>query len=234
MKALPLHSSALIAAAAAIALLLFAACSDKDEDSAPIPEPSPTTAQATPSTSTPKAVPTKQASPTKPAKSPTKPATSVTPPADGAISPLNPGSTSAVTMKANPSNFSGQALLTGVRVGAQDRGDRVVFEFEGTALPPGKVEYVDSVAQCGSGEPVQVKGDAILLVSFTQAAAHDDQGKSTFDELKVDGTGQVVQEIVRVCDFEGHLSWAIGVSGKNNFKLDSLQNPMRRMVDVLK
>ncbi len=232
MKALPLRSSALIAAAAAIALLLFAACSDKDEEPAPTPEPSPTTAQATPST--PKTSPTKQASPTKPAKSPTKPAASPTPPADGTIDALGPGSTEARTVKANPSNFTGTALLADVRAGAQSLGDRVVFEFQGTGLPPGKVEYVDSVAQCGSGQPVQVKGDAILLVSFTQAAAHDDQGKSTFDKPKVAGPGQVVQEIVRVCDFEGHLSWAIGVTGKKNFKLTTLQNPTRLVVDVLK
>lgn len=232
MKALPLRSSALIAAAAAIALLLFAACSDKDEDSAPTPEPSPTAAQATPST--PKASPTKQASATKPASSPTKPAPSSTPSADGTIDALNPGSTESRTVKANPSNFTGTALLADVRAGAQDRGDRIVFEFEGTALPMGKVEYVDSATQCGSGQPVQVKGSAILLVSFTQAAAHDGQGKSTFDKQKLTGPGQVVQEIVRTCDSEGHLSWAIGVSGKKNFKVTTLQNPTRLVVDVLK
>lgn len=223
---------------AASAVLLLAACSDKDEEPEATPEPSPTATQANGGNS--KASPTKvattvKATPTKAAETATKPAGgSKTPTADGTIDALGPGGTSPVTVKANPSNFNGQALLADVRTGGQNLGDRVVFEFQGTALPPAKVEYVDSATQCGSGQPVQVKGGAILLVSFTQAAAHDDQGKATFDAQKIAGPGQTVTEVVRTCDFEGHVSWAIGVTGKKNFKVTTLQNPTRLVVDVLK
>ncbi|MCE7927605.1 MAG: hypothetical protein HUU14_06045 [Dehalococcoidia bacterium] len=214
------------------ALLVLAACSDKEEEAEPTSRPSPVSTQA--DRETPKATPTAPATPDQratPAKASPSPSST---PGDGAIDALNPGSTTPVTVKANPSNFSGTALLKDVRSGAQKLGDRVVFEFEGASLPPAKVEYVDSVSQCGSGQPVQVKGSAILLVTFTQAAAHDDQGKATFDKLSVAGPGPVVQEIVRTCDFEGHVAWAIGVSGKKNFKVTTLTNPTRLVVDVLK
>ncbi|MBE7518903.1 MAG: hypothetical protein HS107_06615 [Thermoflexaceae bacterium] len=234
MTAKTWRTSTMLAAAAA--LLLLAACSDKEETIEQPTEPLPAATEAggTPKASpTPPASATGRATPGKPSPSSTKPATSPTP-GDGAIDALGPGSTDPVTLKADPSNFTGTALLEDVRTGAQKLGDRVVFEFQGTAFPPGKVEYVDSVTQCASGEPVQVKGEAILLVTFTQAAAHDDQGKATFDKLKVAGPGQVVQEVVRTCDFEGHVSWAIGVSGKKDFKISRLKDPVRIAIDVLK
>src|SRR5688500_2893508 len=61
-------------------------------------------------------------------------------------------------------------LMKAVRTGKHEFYDRVVFEFEGNALPGYVIEYVDKpVRDCGQGVVVPVNGHGFLMVSLQPA-----------------------------------------------------------------
>jgi hypothetical protein len=125
------------------------------------------------------------------------------------------------------------AVLRDVRAARHEHFDRVVFEFEGDALPGYHVEYIDKpVRQCGSGDVVDVAGQGFLAVRTTPADAHDAAGKATvpFRERKL--KLGVLEEIERTCDFEGEVTWVLGVSSPNRYRVLELTKPARLVVDV--
>jgi hypothetical protein len=105
------------------------------------------------------------------------------------------------------------ALLTDVRT----RGDSVTFEFRGEPRDV-KASYVTkrSLAECGSGARVPLKGGAYAVVHFTpaQTASIADDGtvSPTYTgPRRLSGTGPVL-EVAKLCDFEADVGWAIGVA----------------------
>lgn len=146
------------------------------------------------------------------------------------------GGTDQVTVKSNPDPLpSGSGvLLRDVRLGVHPEAggwDRIVFEFEEN-LPPGTIAYVRLASACGSGMPVTVAGDAILLVRFDQTAAHTDAGQPTIARRQIPGPGETILEARQVCDFEGVVEWAIGVKGRQRFTVTLLDAPRRVVIDV--
>ena len=153
---------------------------------------------------------------------------------DGTVAPQNFGSTDPVTVKSNPDPLRGTALLGDVRLGVhpEEGGwDRIVFEF-GDELPAGTIAYVPSVSACGSGAPVTVRGGAVLAVRFTQVAAHTEAGRPTISRTTIPGAGGTILEARQTCDFEGEVAWAIGVKGRQRFKVTLLANPRRVVIDI--
>ena len=125
------------------------------------------------------------------------------------------------------------AVLREVRSASQEGFDRVVFEFEGSALPGYHVEYVDRpVLQCGSGEPVQVAGEGWLEVRLTPAQAHTEEGEATVKERERRLSLPVLKELESTCDFEAHVTWVLGVASPNRYRVLELSNPARLIVDV--
>jgi hypothetical protein len=125
------------------------------------------------------------------------------------------------------------AVLRDVRAARHEHFDRVVFEFEGDARPGYHVAYIDKpVRQCGSGDIVEIAGHGWLSVQIRPAAAHDEAGKAKipFRERKL--SLGVVQEIERTCDFEGEVSWVLGVSSPNRYRVLELEKPARLVIDV--
>ena len=160
--------------------------------------------------------------------------TATQPPTDGTVAPQNPGSTDPVTTKPVPDPLTTVPLLQDVRMGVHPENggwERIVFEFD-SGLPPAEVQYVPSVSQCGSGNAVDLEGEAVLNVRFAGAAQHTDAGQPTFDEQAVPGPGNTILEAKQTCDFEAELGWAMGLKGEQNFKVTTLQNPPRLVIDV--
>jgi hypothetical protein len=126
------------------------------------------------------------------------------------------GSTSATSIPGD-----GSGLLTEVRVGAEGAVERVVFEFR-DALPGATLEYVEPpITQDGSGEPIEVAGDAFLQVVMTPATGYDFEAnaESYTGPERVTGGTTVVQEVVRTGDFEGYLTWVIGLDREVPFRV---------------
>ena len=161
-------------------------------------------------------------------------AVTATVPADGAVAPQNPGAKDPVIAKSNPDPLTTTPLLRDVRMGVHPENggwERIVFEFDG-GLPAAQVRYVTSAAQCGSGQPLTVAGTAILSVRFENAAQHNDAGQQTFAKNQVPGPGNTILEAKRSCDFEALLQWELGLKAQQNFKVTTLTNPSRLVIDV--
>ncbi len=124
------------------------------------------------------------------------------------------------------------AVLRDVRAARQEGFDRVVFEFEGSAVPGYRVGYVESAVQCGSGEPVEVAGAALLQVRLDPAQAHTEAGEATVSERERRPGLAVLQEMESICDFEADVTWVLGLAERNRFRVQELSGPSRLVVDI--
>jgi hypothetical protein len=130
------------------------------------------------------------------------------------------------------------ALLDRIALGRHEGYDRVVFQFQ-NGLPGYRVEYVQPpLKEDGSGKPVSVQGNAVVVVRMEPASGFDlntAEGVMIYKGPKrIDGATagtSVVQELVRTGDFEAVLSWAIGLSDKVDFRVRTAASPSRLIVD---
>lgn len=154
---------------------------------------------------------------------------------DGGIDPMDDADRSD---KQGGEEIGPAAYLTDVRIGRHEGFDRVVFEFRGE-LPAWWVS-TDSGELLGdpTGEPLEIGGQHRLDVRVSPASrvefTDEDPG---YIEIytgpdRVPGTAATVTEAVLVGDFEGNLLWAIGLRDAVDFRVLTLENPTRLVVDV--
>jgi hypothetical protein len=130
------------------------------------------------------------------------------------------------------------ALLERIAVGRHEGYDRVVFQFKND-LPGYRVEYVEPpLKEDGSGKPVSVSGNAVVVVRMEPASGFDlntAEGVMVYKgPRRIEGASagtSVVEELVRTGDFEAVLSWAIGLSDKVDFRVTTATSPARLIVD---
>lgn len=118
-----------------------------------------------------------------------------------------------------------EADLTAIRVARHPAYDRVVFQFAGT-LPGYTFRYVKGVTADGSGRPVPLPGRAYLQVVFNPASAH--RSPSTLTPLL-----PTLLQVKLAGDFEGYLSFGIGLSGRARVHAFTLQGPDRVVLDIV-
>ena len=129
---------------------------------------------------------------------------------------------------------TGFGLLVDVRVAAHPGFDRVVFEFR-DAVPGFRVRYVDPPVRADpSDEPVTVEGNAFVRVVMNPASSFDpDTGAPSFTG-PVSGIGagtSVVRDVVGAGDFEAVLHFVVGLATPVGFRVSSLSDPSRLVVD---
>ena len=128
---------------------------------------------------------------------------------------------------------AGAAVLRAVRAGRQEGFDRIVFEFGGDAAPGYHVSYIDRpVRACGSGEVVPMPGDGWLEIRMQPAQAHTDAGQPTVTERTRTLDLPNLRRLTMTCDFEADVTWVGGVLSPNDFRVLSLRNPARLVVDI--
>jgi hypothetical protein len=143
------------------------------------------------------------------------------------------GGTEPVTGDAQVSET---ALLERVAVAAHDDYDRVVFQFK-KGLPGYRVEYVEPpLREDGSGNLVKLAGNHFVVVRMEPASGFDlsvPEGELVYTgPRRITGAGtSVVNEVVRTGDFEAVLTWAIGLDERVPFRVLTLQDPARIVVD---
>ena len=138
-----------------------------------------------------------------------------------------------------PGDGTGTALLKAVRVGQNPGFERIVFEFAGTSVPGYRVQWVDGpITADGSGEPVQVTGDAYLEMVMQPASGVDLSAPQLTivydgpDRIPVANQTELITDLVRTGDFEAVLSWVAGTTEKVPFRVLRLTNPTRVVVDL--
>lgn len=126
-----------------------------------------------------------------------------------------------------------RAQITDVRVGTHDGYDRVVFEFD-SGLPNAVIEgvlppfYAD-----GSGFEIEVTGSAFLKVTMHDASRVSPDGVTTYD-----GPTSFQPEFDRLVhlleggDFEAVSSWYLGLDGGSCFRVLTLSDPSRLVIDI--
>lgn len=132
-----------------------------------------------------------------------------------------------------PATVPPAARLSGVRTGAQPGYDRVVFDFSGALPGSESVEYVAALQADGSGAPVSVPGRAFLKVVFSIAEAHNADGSASFPQgRRIDAGLTTLKEVALIGDFEGYVTFGLGLAGKVGFRVFELANPSRVVIDV--
>lgn len=120
--------------------------------------------------------------------------------------------------------------LEAVEVSQLDGFDRVVFRFS-SHVPGYNVNYVPEVTADPSDEPISLEGNAFMIVAMHSVAsgqvgappAPQDRQTPRFPELR---------EIAGAGDFEGVVSFGLGLTAESGFRVFTLTNPDRLVVDV--
>ena len=140
-----------------------------------------------------------------------------------------PTDTSPKSVSRSPSPVP---TLVDVTTGRHAAYDRVVLTLHGEA-PGYRVRYVKTVRADGSGRVVHLRGHRNLLVRLTPADAHDNNGKATYGGPRHLSPGYPqLREVAFVGDFEATVSVALGLRHKAGFRVFTLQDPTRIVVDV--
>lgn len=125
------------------------------------------------------------------------------------------------------------STLTDIRTGRHDHFDRIVLDFAGV---PGITDqkYVPVLIADGSGEPIELDGNAFLRISLAPAAAHDDTGAPTYHGPSTFTTPDLtnVAAVAVIGDFEAVLTIGIGVEHKSLFTVSTLTGPDRVVIDL--
>ena len=93
------------------------------------------------------------------------------------------------------------------------------------------------IREDASGNEVAVKGEAFLEVSMKLASGFDQsvpEGRQVYKgPRRVSGsTSSIVTEAVQTGDFEAVLTWVIGLESSQPFRITTISNPPRLVVDV--
>lgn len=126
-------------------------------------------------------------------------------------------------------------ILTALRTGTHPDHERVTVEFGPDASgPPGyRVEYIDRpLMECGSGRQIHPVGDAWLELRLEPAAAHTEAGQPTLGAREIRVDGPLLLRVYRTCDFEGVVTLVLALAAPNPYRVATLTDPLRIVVDV--
>jgi hypothetical protein len=112
--------------------------------------------------------------------------------------------------------------------------DHVIFSFTSTQSGPPAytITYgTPPFVQDGSGKPVSVKGNAFIVVKVQPGYGFDFvANKPTYTGSKsIMPTANHVQSIVETGDFEGVLTWVIGMDSKRPFSVEATGKPQTQL-----
>jgi hypothetical protein len=121
-------------------------------------------------------------------------------------------------------------VLVSVQTARRDGYDRVLFTFRGS-MPGYRVGYVPRVDD-GAGRRLPLRGQAFMAVAFEPARARDTGGATTFQAGTLSPDYPSLRQVRFAGDFEGRVSFGIGVADRGGFRVSELGGPARVAVDV--
>ncbi|WP_156754020.1 AMIN-like domain-containing (lipo)protein [Actinokineospora pegani] len=149
-----------------------------------------------------------------------------------------PAQACAVTWGSQPKNAASTASghVAGVRGAPGSCYDRLVVDLGSASGDGYRVEYVPALTEDATGDPVPLRGGAVLRV-IAESPAYDDAGNPTFipgDRAElVDVTGwQTLRQVSWAGSFEGQTTIGVGTRARLPFRAFTLTAPPRLVVDV--
>jgi hypothetical protein len=143
-----------------------------------------------------------------------------------------PATTPPATSPAQACSQAG-TYLTAVRTGQHSGYDRVVFQFSGT-LPGYTVQRVQAVSSDPKGTLVPLAGQSYLRVAFhgTSAACPQPPHQTYTGPAALTPYYPQLLTVSAAGDFEGVLSFGIGLAAQGGYHAFTLTNPDRLVIDV--
>ena len=131
---------------------------------------------------------------------------------------------------------SSVAAVTDVRVGTHPGYDRVVYQFKGGGLPALRMDQVSPPFERDpSGLPLTVPGKAFVRIVLDPASGEGYarlDGEPTYTGPRAYDPGyQRLTSLVRAGDFEAQLTWMAGLAGPACYRVLTLENPARLVID---
>jgi hypothetical protein len=139
----------------------------------------------------------------------------------------------ACTPSVTIASTTDRAQITDVRVGTHDGYDRVVFEFA-SGLPDAIIEGVlPPLYADPSGLEMDVAGSAFLRVTMHGASKLSPEGSLTYSGSTDFHPGfDRVAQLVEGGDFEAVSTWYVGLNGAGCFRVLTLPDPSRLVIDI--
>jgi hypothetical protein len=123
-----------------------------------------------------------------------------------------------------------QAELTSIAVACHPGFDR--FVIRGRLATPGyKVRYVKRIVADGSGAPVRLLGRKRIRVVLDRARAHTNSGAGTLPGAQTPLCPNL-RQVKLAGDFEGVVTFGLGLRRRTGFRVFRLTAPTRVVVDV--
>jgi hypothetical protein len=126
--------------------------------------------------------------------------------------------------KTSPSSGS-QAKLSSAAAGCHATYDRFVVRVGSGGKPGYDVRYVSQIIADPSGNPVSLQGTKRLRVIVHDATAH------TLPSTLTPGCSNL-RQAKKAGDFEGVVSYGLGLRRKTGFRVFRLTGPTRIVIDV--
>ena len=124
-----------------------------------------------------------------------------------------------------------QAEVYGLRIACHPTFDRFVVRVR-FATPGYRVQYVPKVIHDGSGDVVQLRGTRRLRVILGPARAHTEAAGAALVPNVVNANCPQLLQVRSAGDFEGVVTYGIGVRQLRPFRVFRLTGPTRIVVDI--
>jgi hypothetical protein len=124
----------------------------------------------------------------------------------------------------------GQAELFAIAAGCHPTFDRFVIRAR-LATPGYSVRYVSQVIHDGSGNPVSLLGTKRIHVVIREARGHTSGGTDLLPNVLTPLCSNL-RQVKDAGDFEGVVSFGLGLRRKTGFRVFRLAGPTRIVIDV--
>ncbi|MDY5785184.1 hypothetical protein [Corynebacterium sp.] len=126
-----------------------------------------------------------------------------------------------------------ELVVSDVRVGSHDGFDRVVVEYSGTGTPGFTAGYVDQARQQASGYPLEVAGPAHLEVMIHGTPMGMLSPREELIQVgPMNLASGAIQGVTHGGVFEADTQYVIGLDKKRPFRVYTLSNPARVVIDI--
>jgi hypothetical protein len=126
-------------------------------------------------------------------------------------------------------------LVLNLRLGRHATFDRAVVDLSGP-LTGYRVGYVKKLTYDGSGAPVPLSGKAFLEIALSPADAHAFVGEhalNVYSGPRLTRPGMpTIKGVAFTGDFEAVVSFGLALDHKAGFRVFTLKNPNRLVIDV--
>lgn len=124
-------------------------------------------------------------------------------------------------------------VVTGLDAAGHGTFDRLVFDIGGEGEVGYDISYESDPRAQGSGNPIEIAGDATLQVTLRGMALPPDapeEPRSGPERIQPEST-TALQEILDGTVFEGHHTFFVGLDEQRAYRVALLGNPQRLVID---